>query len=119
MSQNTPFRPALPEGWFYPDLATAQLLHAELQRELPPGHLLYGRAVEAFAWREGATDDVLFRHLDEPSRFTVIHLSWLSRTEINTQHPTVEFEGTFDEFIAIEESLTNSKRQPVRIHDKV
>jgi hypothetical protein len=109
MSLNTPFRPALPEGWFYPDLATAQLLHAELQQELPPGHLLYGRAVEAFAWREGATDDVLFRHLDKPLRFTVIHLSWLGRIEINSQHPTVEFDGTFKGFIAEEETLYGLK----------
>lgn len=105
MSQNIPFRPALPEGWFYPDLATAQGLYAELQQELPPGHLLYGRAVETFAWREGATDDVLFRHLDEPKRFTVIHLSWRGHTEINAQYPTVEFDGTFEEFSAMEERL--------------
>jgi hypothetical protein len=75
-------------------------LHAELQRELPPGHVLTGRAVETFAWREGATDDVMFRHTDEPERFTVIHLSWLGRTEINAEHPTVEFDGTFSEFLA-------------------
>jgi hypothetical protein len=75
-------------------------LHAELQRELPPGHVLTGRAVETFAWRKGAIDDVLFRHWDEPERFTVIHLSWLGRTEINADHPTVEFDGTFAEFLA-------------------
>ncbi|MBI1760186.1 MAG: hypothetical protein HYR56_02010 [Acidobacteria bacterium] len=105
MSQSTPFRPLLPEGWFYPDLATAQGLYAELQQELPRGHLLYGRAVETFAWRAGATDDVLFRHLDEPTRFTVIHLSWRGRTEINAQYPPVEFDGMFDEFSATEERL--------------
>ena len=109
MSQSTLFRPALPEGWFYPDLATAQLLQAELQRELPPGHLLCGKAVETFAWREGATDDVLFRHLNEPARFTVIHLSWLGRTEINSQHPAIEFDGTFEGFIAAEETLYGLK----------
>jgi len=105
MSHPTPNRPALPEGWFYPDQAVSQRLHAELQRELPPGHLLHGRAVETFAWRDGATDDVLFRHTDQPDRFTVIHLSWLGRTEINAQHPTVEFDGTFVGFIAEEERL--------------
>jgi hypothetical protein len=105
MSHTSPSRPALPVGWFYPDDATAQDLYAELQRELAPGHLLTGRAVETFAWREGATDDVLFRHIAEPERFTVIHLSWLGRTEINAQHPTVEFDGTFDGFVAMEERL--------------
>ena len=92
-------------GWFYSDPPTAQRLHAELLRELPLGHLLHGRAVETFASRAGATDDVLFRHTDQPERFTIIHLSWLGRTEINAQHPTVEFDGTFAEFIAEEERL--------------
>ncbi|WP_265594204.1 hypothetical protein [Haloferula sp. BvORR071] len=97
--------PALPEGWFHPDEATAENLRAELQRELPSGHLLYGRTVQTFAWREGATDNVLFRHVHEPRRFTVIHLSWLGRTEINAQHPTIEFDGTFAGFLAEEERL--------------
>jgi hypothetical protein len=99
MSEIPSSRPALPVGWFYPDSEIAKSLHDELQRELPPGHLLTGRPIETFAWREHATDDVLFRHIQEPERFTVIHLSWLGRTEINAQHPTVEFDGTFAEFL--------------------
>lgn len=95
-------RPALPEGWYYPDAGTAQDLYAELQRELPPGHMLYGRPMGTFAWREGGTDDVLFQHLDHRTKFTVIHLSWLGKTEINALHPTVEFDGTFEEFLAEE-----------------
>lgn len=109
MSKVPQFRPALPLGWYYPDEQTALDLYAELQRELPPGHLLAGRAVETFAWREVATDDVLFRHLVEPERFTVIHLSWLGRTEINALHPTVEFDGTFAGFLAQEERLYGLK----------
>jgi hypothetical protein len=99
------FRPALPLGWFYPDADTALTLHAELLRELPPGHLLTGRVVDVFAWRGGATDDVLFRHRDEPERFTVIHLSWLGRTEINAEYPAVEFDGPFAAFLAAEKRL--------------
>jgi hypothetical protein len=72
---------------------------------LPPGHLLYGLPVSTFATRRG-TDDVLFRHRDDPSRFTVVHLSWLGRTEINAQHPTVEFDGTFQEFLEEEARIT-------------
>jgi hypothetical protein len=105
MANDAPYRPALPPGWFYPDHETVLELHAELQRELPPGHLLTGRAVETFAWRDGATDDVLFRHTEAPERFTVVHLSWLGRTEINAKHPTVEFDGTFAGFLAEEERL--------------
>jgi len=98
-------RPALPEGWFYPDDATMRDLYEELQRELPPGHMLAGRLVETFAWREGATDDVLFRHTGETDRFTVIHLSWLGRTEIDAKHPTVEYDGTFAGFLDEEKRL--------------
>jgi hypothetical protein len=95
--------PALPEGWFYPeDSAIAASLHGELQRELPPGHLLFGCAVETFAYRHGS-DDVLFRHRDQPQRFTVIHLSWIQKQEINSQFPTVGFDGPFAGFVAAEE----------------
>jgi hypothetical protein len=102
MIDNTSNRPDLPEGWYYPDAAESELFHAELQRELPPGHLLFGVPVATFATRDG-TDDTLFRHRDEPERFTLIHLTWLGKTEINSEHPTVEFDGTFAEFLADEE----------------
>ncbi len=94
----------LPEawGWFYPgDAPIGQSLHAELQRELPPGHLLFGRAVETVAFRQDQ-DDVLFRYLDQPDRFTVIHLTWTRKREINAEHPSVCFDGTFSEFVAKE-----------------
>jgi len=109
MTNKEPFRPSLPEGWYYPSQQDGKDLHAELQKELPPGHLLFGIAVETFAWRDGATDDVLFHHVDQPERFTVIHLSWLGRTEINEQHPTVEFDGTFEAFIVNEEKMYGLK----------
>jgi hypothetical protein len=109
MRNNPGFRPALPVGWFYPDAETARSLHGELQRELPTGHLLAGLTVETFAWREHATDDVLFRHVQEPKRFVIIHLSWLGRTEINAEHPTVEFDGTFEEFLVNEEACYGLK----------
>jgi hypothetical protein len=97
--------PPLPEGWFYPeDAAIAASLQAELQRELPPGHLLYGRQVEVFAYRHGS-DDVLFRHRDQPERFTAIHLTWIRKQEINAQHPTVEFDGSLEGFVTEERRL--------------
>jgi hypothetical protein len=105
MSTDLSSRPALPLGWYYPDAEDMQRLLIEFQHELPPGHLLDGVSVEVFAWREGATDDVLLRHRDQPDGFTVVHLSWLGRTEINAQHPTVQFDGTFSEFLAAEERL--------------
>jgi hypothetical protein len=91
-------------GWHYPVENVAHGFHAELQRELPPGHLLYGRAVEVIAYREDR-DEVLFRHLDEPDKFTVIHLTWLRKREINAQFPSVCFDGTFEEFFAAEKQF--------------
>jgi hypothetical protein len=63
--------------------------------------LLDGVPVSTFATR-GGIDDVLFRHRDDPGRFTVIHLSWLGQTEINALQPTVEFDGSFAVFLAKE-----------------
>jgi len=109
-------RHELPDGWDWPDADEAVNLHAELQRELPPGHLLYGVPVVTFAMRDGI-DDVLFRHRDEPDRFTVIHLSWLGRTEINAQHPTVEFDGSFSEFLEEEARIVSFLREVARERD--
>lgn len=106
MPSEAPEHYELPAGWFWPDAEEARSLHEELQRELSPGHLLNGLLVRTFATRHG-TDDVLFRHRNDPSRFTVIHLSWLGRTEINAQHPTVEFDGSFLDFLA-EEARINA-----------
>jgi hypothetical protein len=92
-----------PPGWEYPDSDEAESLAAEFRRELPPGHRLYGRRVELVAARVG-TDDVLFRHPDEPGRLTVIHLTWLGREEIDADHPWVEFDGDAAGFWAWERS---------------
>jgi len=69
-----------------------------------------------FATRRGI-DDVLFRHRDDPDRFTVVHLSWLGRTEINAQHPTVEFDGSFSEFLADEARITAFLQEQARKRD--
>ncbi len=99
--KNSYYLERLPEGWFPSDPNHAGALYDELQKELPPGHILYRRGVEVIAHRDG-TDDILCRHLEEPERFTVIHLSWLGREEINDQHPWVEADGDFADFIAYE-----------------
>jgi hypothetical protein len=95
----------LPEewGWIYPkDAAVAQSLHDELQRELPPGHLLFSRKVETVAYR-GDCDDVLFRHVEEADQFTVIHLTWIGKREVDAKHPSVCFDGSSAEFAAKEQ----------------
>lgn len=91
----------LPLGWFVSSPIDAELLSAELQRELPYGHLLYHIPINVIAHREG-TDDILCAHQGDPERFTVIHLTWIGRTEINSSHPTVESDGTFEDFLNYE-----------------
>ena len=109
MSDTFANRPTLPTGWYYPTEGQAQGLHAELQRELAPGHLLFGRAVEAFAYRRDR-DDVLFRHREEPDRFTVIHLTWIRKREINTEYPSVCFDGPFEKIFTEEEKFLGGKQ---------
>lgn len=106
-NQNTNHR-LLPEGWEYPDAEEAAGLYAELQRELPQGHLLYGVEVETFAAAVG-NDDTLFRHINGPERFTVVHLTWLGKTEINARHPTIDFDGTYVEFLEDQERRYGAK----------
>ncbi len=95
----TPLPGSLPAGWFPSDELQARSFHAELVREVPPGHLLRGRRVEVVAHRS-ATDDVLCRHLEEPGRFTVVHLSWRGREEVDERYPFVELDGSFEDFLA-------------------
>jgi len=95
----------LPEGWFWPNAEESESFYNELQSELPPGHLLDRLQVRVFATRRGI-DDVLFRHCDQPDRFTVIHLTWAGKTEIDKFHPTVEFDGSFSEFLEEDKRIT-------------
>jgi hypothetical protein len=93
----------LPLGWFPSDPKRSSELHAELKRELPRGHILFEKPVTVVAHREG-TDDILCRHIEDPSRFTVIHLSWIRKEEIDASHPWVEDDGDFESFLAYEAS---------------
>lgn len=90
----------LPAGWSRTSPERAHAFLDELRRELRWRHRLHGVALEAFADRDGASDDVLFRLVDQPDRFAVVHLTWRGRTEISAEWPSVVFEGTFDEFVA-------------------
>jgi hypothetical protein len=92
--------PWLPSGWAR--TIRAEQLLAELQRELPREHALQGKALEALADRDGASDDVLFRLVDSPDRFVIVHLTWRMQPETDPPYPLVAFEGTFDEFAAFD-----------------
>lgn len=96
----------LPEGWFSSSREESANLHRELLRELPSGHLLYGKAVKVVAHRKGS-DDILCRHEDNGKRFTVIHLTWSGREEWDENHPYVERDGGFDDFLDYEREFLN------------
>jgi hypothetical protein len=50
-------------------------MERELQRELSPGHPLFGMLVKTLARRQDR-DDVLFAVQDRTGRVTVVHLTW-------------------------------------------
>jgi hypothetical protein len=90
--------PLLPPHWSRWAEYEPELLLAELQRELPLGHVLFGLKLEPYAARRGC-DDVAFRHCEERDTITVVHLTWIGRTEINADFPCVEFQGSSQEFV--------------------
>ena len=91
----------LPEGWYGIDQEMARAMLDELQREMASDHFLSGAAVEAVARRD-ANDDVLFRRLDQPDQFCVVHLTWAQNRETSPHFPGVSFVGTLAEFCAEE-----------------
>ena len=121
-----------PEGWF-DDPAEIHEKYLEYFRELPglkpQPHALAGMPVQVIAYREG-NDDILLRVLKSmrvPSRgvkgeatvriltsgdVCVVHLTWSQRREV-TDFPTLEFAGSFEEFLAWEENWGQSvQNQP-------
>lgn len=92
----------LPEGWYISGSEEEDRLNHELQKELPPGHILYKKPVKVIAHRDGASDDILCQHQSDLRKFTVIHLSWSMKEEINSSFPTVEVNGTFENFVEYE-----------------
>ena len=88
----------LPKGWLPPNSEKAVQLYKELQKELPDGHILYNKAVTVVAHREG-TDDILCQYKDDETHFTVIHLTWSGKKEVDKGYPYVECDGSFNDFL--------------------
>jgi hypothetical protein len=120
-------KPDLPEGWF-DDPAEIHDKYLEYFRELPgvkpQSHPLAGVPVVVVAYREG-NDDILLRLLKpvtidfvenkvsaqlNSGDFCVVHLSWSQRQEV-ADHPTLEFVGSFEEFLAWEDGWGNIENQ--------
>ena len=104
VSDAAAIRLPLPEGYFYPDAEKAAHLHAELLRELPSDHPLFGVPLETFAVCQ-RNDDALFRYRGNPRLFVLVHLTWLGRTEIDEHHPEIVFTGTFEQWVEREKTL--------------
>ncbi len=68
----------LPDGW-HECASTASALEAELQRELSPGHPLFGKTMRAIARRLDC-DDALFTVVGA-STVAMVHLTWSGRPE--------------------------------------
>lgn len=94
----------LPGGWYITASEEAKSLHSELQREIPPGHLLYGRKVTVIARRHDR-DDILCWHIEQPERLTIIHLSGVMRQEVDDQYPGVEMDGDVQAFFVYAASM--------------
>ena len=97
-------RPALPAGYRYPDAEEAARLHAELLRELPPHHPLFGVPLATFAAREGS-DDTLFRYRGNPRLFALVRPTKAGQAETDGSHPAIVFTGSFEQFVKREETF--------------
>lgn len=94
----------LPDGWFIASPEQKASLEKELHLELPKGHALFGIPIKIVAHRDGATDDVLCKHLEADDLYSVVHLTWRMREEIHAEFPLIECQGTFQQFLEYEAS---------------
>ena len=95
----------LPEDWYIANNEDSERLLKELKTEVISGHFLYRKNIKVIAHRDGATDDVLCKHLDEENIYTVVHLIWSMKPEIDVNHPSIEMHGTFNEFLKYESRM--------------
>jgi hypothetical protein len=100
---------SLPEGWCAVDAAPAAGPGDRLQLEILGEHLLSDVALEAVA-RRMSNDDGLYRHVSDPARFSLVHLTWGSRRESTPHFPSVEFDPTFVEFLQQERRLDDERK---------
>jgi hypothetical protein len=99
----------LPEGWCTVDATPAAGPGDRLQLEILGEHLLSGVAVEAVA-RGMSNDDGLYRHVSDPARFSLVHLTWGSRRESTPHFPSAEFDPTLVEFLQQERRLDDERK---------
>ena len=84
-------------------------LVAEVQRELPPGHVLAGLMVLPIGHRLDR-DDVLLRIEHSTYRFAAVHLTFARET--NPAWPSTELYDSFEQFAATTMSLDAEEFNP-------
>lgn len=70
------------EPWWFPENRAEEFNETftkQLEREVPPGHCMYGLPVRLIA--RGSGDDSLFAILDGSGRVADVHLTWSKRRE--------------------------------------
>jgi len=78
------------------DAAVRHSLRAELERELPRGHVLAGMRVTPIGARQDC-DDVLFAL--ENGRVAIVHLTWSGKTEPAPDHPWTALFDSLERFV--------------------
>ena len=84
------------EPWTLIEKFTDELV-AELNKELPEKHVLFGKPVKALARRTDC-DDVLFEITDGSKQFAVVHLTWSGKQDLHTNFPWTEIFASLEEF---------------------
>jgi hypothetical protein len=91
--------------WLDPWQPTQPGLESELEREIGPGHPLFGRRAIAVG-RRSDNDDVLFWVPGSPTPYAVVHLTWTGKRERSPQWPATTAYASLDEW-----------RQQCMLHD--
>jgi hypothetical protein len=80
-----------------------EIMELQLQHELAPGHVLYGRRLRAVAERIDR-DDVLFELIAPQNQLARVHLTW-SRNQQSNPYPTTKLFLSWEEWVRNELSL--------------
>lgn len=72
--------------------------------EVSAGHPLFEVALEVVA-HDVAFDDVLCRHVEDPERFTELHLTWAGRAE-SFGLPSIECDGGWADFLRLQQAIS-------------
>ena len=89
--------------------SVSQTLEKELQKELPEGHVLFGRPAKAIA-RRIDQDDVLFA-VGNPSEIACVHLTYSSKRE-TAPWPSTSLFDSIAAFVASQEKETAAPALP-------